>query len=119
VLITGDCDAETWRYAIMEDYSTSDVKTTILMAAHHGSISFFDDPADTENYYNDHILAIKPAMTIISVGNNQHGHPDKKALELYGKYSSGSTQGNKVFTTQEKGTMKLTLKNDGTSLIFV
>ena len=118
-LITGDCDAETWRYAIMEDYSKSDVKTSILMGAHHGSISFFDDPADTEYYYTDHIQAIMPAMTIISVGNNQHGHPDKEAIELYEEYSSGSKQKNKVFTTQDKGTMKLTLKDVSWSLKVV
>lgn len=89
------------------------------MAAHHGSITFFDDPADTQHYYTEHITAIKPAMTIVSVGNNTHGHPDKKALELYEKYSSGSNNGNKVFTTQDKGTMKLTLKDDGWALNVV
>ncbi len=119
VLLTGDCDAETWRYAIMKDYSKSELKTSILMAAHHGSDSFFDDPADSEYYYIDHISSIKPAMTVISVGNNQHGHPDKEALKLYDKYSSGSKQGNKVFTTQEKGTMKLILKDGGWSLKIV
>ena len=119
VLLTGDCDAETWRYAIMKDYSKSELKTSILMAAHHGSDSFFDDPADSEYYYTDHINSIKPAMTIISVGNNQHGHPDKEALKLYDKHSSGSKQGNKVFTTQEKGTMKLILKDAGWSLKIV
>ena len=119
VLLTGDCDAETWRYAIMKDYSKSELKTSILMAAHHGSDFFFDDPADSEYYYIDHISSIKPAMTVISVGNNQHGHPDKEALKLYDKYSSGSKQGNKVFTTQEKGTMKLILKDGGWSLKIV
>ena len=118
-ILTGDCDAETWRYAIMKDYSSSDVKTSILMAAHHGSITFFDDPADTEHYYTSHMSAINPAMTIVSVGDNPHGHPDKKALELYEKYSSGSNKGKKVFTTQDKGTMKLTLKDDGWSLNVV
>lgn len=107
-ILTGDCDAETWRYGIMKDYSASDVSASILMGAHHGSISFFDDPADTQQYYTAHMQAVKPAMTIISVGDNAHGHPNKKALELYEKYSTGSKQGNKVFTTQEKGTMKLT-----------
>jgi beta-lactamase superfamily II metal-dependent hydrolase len=58
-------------------------------------------------------------MTIISVGDNAHGHPDKKALELYDKYSTGSKQGNKVFTTQDKGTMKLSLNDDGWSLNVV
>jgi len=115
-LLTGDCDAETWRYGIMRDYARGDVKSSILMAGHHGSLTFFDDPADTQNYYVDHIQAIKPAMTIVSVGDNSHGHPDKKALEFYNQYSTGSNKGNKVFTTQDKGTMKLTLKDDGWSL---
>lgn len=115
-ILTGDCDAETWRHGILKDYATGEVSASILMGAHHGSISFFDDPADTRNYYTDHVRAIKPAMTIISVGDNAHGHPDRKAIELYEKYSTGSSQGNKVFTTQDKGTMKLVLKDDGWSL---
>lgn len=118
-ILTGDCDAETWRYGILEDYSVSDVSTSILMGGHHGSITFFDDPADTKHYYEEHMRAIKPAMTIISVGNNSHGHPDKKAIELYEKHSTGSKQGNKVFTTQGKGTMKLTLKDSGWALNVV
>ncbi len=58
-------------------------------------------------------------MTIISVGDNAYGHPDKKAVELYEKYSTGSNNGNKIFTTQDKGTMKLTLKDNGWSLDVV
>lgn len=118
-ILTGDCDAETWRYGILKDYSVSDVSTSVLMGGHHGSITFFDDPADTKYYYEEHMRAIKPAMTIISVGNNSHGHPDKKAIELYEKHSTGSKQGNKVFTTQGKGTMKLTLKDNGWALNVV
>lgn len=119
VILTGDCDTETWRHCILRDYSKNDVKSSILMAGHHGSITFFDDPADSEHYYTDHMRAIDPAMTIISVGDNAHGHPDKKAIELYEKFSRGSNKGNKVFTTQEKGTMKLYLKDDGWSLNVV
>lgn len=118
-ILTGDCDAETWRYGILKDYSKSDVKASILMAGHHGSITFFDDPADTKNYYVEHMQAIKPSMTIVSVGDNAHGHPDDKALELYENYTSGSNNGNKVFTTQDKGTLKLTLKDDGWALNVV
>jgi beta-lactamase superfamily II metal-dependent hydrolase len=84
-----------------------------LHGSHHGSLTFFDDPSDDKNYYTSHIKKIKPAMTLISVGPNVHDLPDKKAIELYEKYSSGSSQGNKVFTTEDKGTMKLELKNDG------
>jgi len=118
-ILTGDCDAETWRYGIMQDYHTLDVSASILMGSHHGSITFFDDPADEQHYYTAHMKAISPAMTIISVGDNAHGHPDEKAIELYKKYSSGSNKGNKVYTTQEKGTIKLTLKDDGWSLNFI
>lgn len=116
VMLTGDCDAETWRYGILKDYSKSEIKSSILMAGHHGSITFFDDAADTENYYTEHMRSIDPAMTIVSVGDNPHGHPNKKALELYKKYSRGSNNDNKIYTTQDKGTIKLILKDDGWSL---
>jgi competence protein ComEC len=118
-ILTGDCDAETWKSGILKDYSSSDVSISILMAGHHGSITFFDDPADKQYYYEEHMRAIKPAMTIVSVGDNSHGHPDKKALELYEKHSTGSKRGKKVFTTQDKGTIKLTLKDSGWALNVV
>lgn len=69
------------------------------MAAHHGSISFFDDPDDEKHYYTTHIQAISPAMTIISVGKNNYGHPDETAVKFYRKYSTGSDNGNKVYRT--------------------
>lgn len=119
VILTGDCDAQTWRYGIMQDYATADLKASILLGGHHGSITFFDDPNDTQHYYTAHIEAINPAMTIISVGDNAHGHPDEKAMEFYRRYSTGSNNGNKVFTTQDKGSMRLTLKDDGWSLNVV
>lgn len=112
-MLTGDSDAETWRYGILEDYSDSEISCDILVAGHHGSITFFDDPADTKNYYTDHIQAMSPDMTIVSVGDNSHGHPDAKALELYDKYSSGSSKGNKVYRTDQKGNIKLVLKSEG------
>ncbi len=115
-ILTGDCDAATWRYGIMKDYSKVDLKASILMGGHHGSITFFDDLADEKNYYIDHLLAIAPAMTIVSVGDNPHGHPDEKAIEFYQKHSSGSNKGNKVYTTLEKGNIILSLKSDGWSI---
>jgi beta-lactamase superfamily II metal-dependent hydrolase len=51
-------------------------------------------------------------MTLISVGPNVHDLPDKKAVELCTKYSSGSDKGNKVYTTEEKGNIKVQLKDD-------
>lgn len=52
-------------------------------------------------------------MTIVSVGPNVNELPDLKAMELYEKYSKGSETGNKVYTAEEKGTMKLRLKDEG------
>ena len=48
-----------------------------------------------------------------AVGPNSHGHPHEAAIKLYRKYSTGSDKGNKVYRTDTKGTMKLTLKDGG------
>jgi beta-lactamase superfamily II metal-dependent hydrolase len=95
VMLPGDSDAETWRASILKDYSVADVQSSILLAAHHGSNSFFSIQGES-NWYVSHLIAIKPAMTIVPVGPNTHGHPDQKALEFYEQYSSGSNQGEKV-----------------------
>lgn len=112
-MLTGDSDAETWRYAIQEDYNDSDLSCDILVAGHHGSLTFFDDPADKEHYYTQHVQAMSPSMTIVSVGKNPHGHPRAKALELYKDYSSGSNKGNKIYRTDRQGNMKVELKDGG------
>ncbi|MYA88725.1 MAG: hypothetical protein F4X97_09800 [Boseongicola sp. SB0662_bin_57] len=111
-ILPGDSDAETWRLGILADYSKSDLSSSILMAAHHGSISFFDDP-NLQFHYKDHLKAIKPAMTIVSVGPNSHGHPNATAMRYYREHSTGSNNGDKVYRTETKGTMKLTLKSGG------
>jgi len=113
VLFTGDTDYRPWKEKILTRYSDADLSSALLVAAHHGSIVFFDDPSDEKNYYTDHIKKITPAMTLISVGPNQHGLPDAKAIELYTKYSTGSDKGNKVYTTEDKNNMRITLKDDG------
>lgn len=113
VLFAGDTDYRPWKEKILPNYGGSNLRSSILIAAHHGSVTFFDDPSDTKSYYNNHIQHIEPDMTLISVGPNQHGLPDQKAVELYEKYSSGSDQGNKVYTTEEKKNMKIVLKDDG------
>jgi len=112
-LLAGDTDAQTWRYSILRDYSAADLSSDILLASHHGSLSFFDDPADDRNYFTDHLEAIAPAMTVISVGDNAHGHPDPKALAFYEKYSTGSNKGNKLARTDQSGTKILTLADAG------
>ena len=113
VLFASDTDFRPWKEKILTNYSDDDLHTALLIAAHHGSVTFFDDPSDTANYYVDHIAKIKPAMTLISVGPNQHGLPDAKAIDLYAKYSTGSNQGHKVWTTEEKKNMLIQLKPEG------
>ena len=110
-ILTGDSSFATWKDGILKDYSTEDISCNILMAAHHGSLDFFDDQSG--NRYVKHMDTIKPDMTIVSVGPNSYGHPDETALRLYRRYSSGSNKGNKVFRTDQKHNIKLTLKPDG------
>lgn len=112
VMLAGDTDAKTWKDYIMPETSST-LGSSILLAAHHGSITFFDDPRDARTYYTKHMQTINPAMTVISVGDNPHGHPDKKAVELYEKYSRGSDQGQKVCRRDQKGNVRLELKGRG------
>ena len=112
LLLAGDTTFRPWKEHIVKRYG-NDLRSNILLAAHHGSITFLDDPSDSRYYYTDHLEKIKPAMTLISVGPNVHGLPDEEALGLYTKYSTGSSKGNKVYTTQDEGTMRLILKGSG------
>jgi beta-lactamase superfamily II metal-dependent hydrolase len=110
VLLPGDTDAATWK-VIGKRYTDSDLSCSLLLASHHGAITYFDDPSDNY-YYTGHLAAKSPAMTIISVGDNSFGHPDKQALVYYEQYSTGSRQGNKVFRTDKQGNMCVELKDD-------
>ena len=111
-MLPGDSDAEIWKDGILKDYTTTDVQSSILMAAHHGSNTFFVVPGD-KYAYTKHVQAIKPAMVIVSVGPNTHGHPKKEALGFYEKYATGAKNGDKIARTDKKGTMKLMLKTEG------
>ncbi|MBU0460854.1 MAG: MBL fold metallo-hydrolase [Nanoarchaeota archaeon] len=111
ILLPGDTDAPVWKDFIMKE-SGNNIKSCILLASHHGSRSFIDHDS-YEHYYVDHIKSINPDMTIISVGDNPHGHPDDQAIKYYEKYSNGSDQGNKVFTTKDNGNIHIQLKGNG------
>ena len=112
VMLPGDTSYRPWKEKILPFYGTNDLSSEILLASHHGSNTFFDDPSSL-NWYTAHIQKIDPAMSLVSVGPNTHDLPDEEAIRLYKKHSRGSKQGNKVYTTQDKGTMKLTVKSDG------
>jgi beta-lactamase superfamily II metal-dependent hydrolase len=113
LMLGGDTDFHPWKGKILPHYPCGKVKCSIFLAPHHGSLTFFDDPSDPKYYYTDHMKALSPDMTLISVGPNVHGFPDPKAVELFEKYSRGSNRGNKVYTTEQQGTIKVVLEDDG------
>lgn len=111
VLLTGDSDIKTWLH-IISKWEKTELSCSILLASHHGSMSYFQSSNDPVPC-TSHLLAKSPAMTIVSVGDNTHGHPDRKALQLYEKYSTGSNKGNKVYRTDKQGHICLELKDEG------
>jgi len=113
LMLAGDTNYRPWKEKILTYYGDQVLHSSILLASHHGSIMFFGDPSDSQSYFIAHMKKIVPAMTIISVGANVYGLPDRKAVELYEMYSSGSAQGHKVFRTDKQGTMRIVLKDDG------
>ncbi|MBU2622569.1 MAG: MBL fold metallo-hydrolase [Proteobacteria bacterium] len=89
ILITGDADYAAWAKHIA-DYHKERLSATVLRAAHHGSNSFFWEGSDTSiDPYLEHLKLIDPKYVIVSAPKrkeSKHEHPDKEAMELYGKY---------------------------------
>ncbi len=112
-MLPGDSDAATWRDGIVQDYATSDLSCDILLAGHHGSDTFFEISGSAQSQYTKHVVAMKPDMVIISVGENPYGHPGAKALRLYRQHATGANNGEKLYRTDEQGTMRLTLHDAG------
>lgn len=52
VMLTGDSDARTWKQ-IIQNYTANNLalnlKSKILLGSHRGSVTFFDDPSDTQH----------------------------------------------------------------------
>ena len=118
VMLAGDTSYRPWKEKILPFYGDNDLSSEILLASHHGSITFFDDPSSLSRY-TAHIQKINPAMSLVSVGPNVHNLPDQNAIRLYKKHSRGSDSGDKVYTTQDKGTMKLIVKSVGRWYLYV
>lgn len=115
IMLPGDSSYKSWKDFIIPNYSDSSLKSTILLASHHGSISFFDDPEDKQYYYTSHIRKIAPKLTIISVGDN-NTHPNPEALKMYKKYSTGyGDKKVKLLTTNDNKTIKFEFGINGSS----
>ncbi len=78
LLVTGDTENDRWE-AINRIYG-GELSADVLAAPHHGS----------KNGINKRTLQlVAPHTVIISCGvENQYGHPDREALDLYRKYAT-------------------------------
>ena len=115
VLLAGDTSSKPWKESIIPSYTGAALKSSVLLAPHHGSLAFFEDASNPANYYIEHIQKIRPQITIVSVGPNDQGLPAMKAMDFYRRLSTGSPErgAKRVYTTKDDGTMKLVLKGSG------
>lgn len=118
LLLAGDTNVSSWKDYIMNE-SKNSIGSLVLYASHHGSFSFFNENRDSDQDYVEHLHTIYPAICIISVGPNNHGHPDNKSINYYRYYSYGTVDKKmKIFRTDEKGNMKVQLNGDGNGVIY-
>ncbi|MBQ6000556.1 MAG: ComEC/Rec2 family competence protein [Clostridia bacterium] len=98
VLITGDMERSAETDALSSDACALLLDADVLSVAHHGA-----DTSSTPAF----LLAVRPAISVISVGQNDYGHPAPSVLErLY-------TLSPYVLLTREQGTVELTTTGDG------
>jgi len=112
LLLTSDSDWLVWRERIVPDFSDSGLlRSSILVASHHGSKSFFMEEANNEGIdekarpattYLGALPYIKPVVTLISCGSGG-SHPNADALKQYEQYTSAESSGPQVYTTGDKG----------------
>ncbi|HVA65317.1 MAG TPA: hypothetical protein VNK24_00140 [Elusimicrobiota bacterium] len=96
-LITGDTEAGRWD--TIHRLFGSSLKSDVMAAPHHGSKNGVHPGA---------LLKIAPHTILISAGvDNQYGHPDSAAVQVYSKVAS------KVFGTMVQGGKSLATARDG------
>jgi beta-lactamase superfamily II metal-dependent hydrolase len=118
VLLTGDSDWRAWRDRIMPAFeATGLLASTVLVASHHGSRSFF---VDTDPYldeddawksaYEKHLSAISPTTVVISCGDQStHNHPNPRARSRYKQ----AAKHNQLNLTRDTGTLIGQFSADG------
>lgn len=97
IMFTGDCDdAESFFLAdVLKNNIDADVD--VLKVAHHGG---------QDSTSADFLAVVKPEYSVISVGENTYDHPRKVVIDRL------NAVGSKIFTTQDKGDIILTIKGD-------
>lgn len=99
VLLTGDLEFALEDRLIVSKSEIFPLESTILKVGHHGSAG-----STSEKF----IDAVKPKLTVISVGkNNQYGHPAKRVIDLLEKHTIPT------YRTDEKG--RIEINSDGTN----
>ena len=100
-LITGDTENERWD-TITRLFGKS-LSSDILSAPHHGS---------KNAVHPKMALLVSPDTVLISAGvENQYGHPDAKAVKLYGKVAR------QVFQTNIKNGVSLLTSHQGNEFV--
>ncbi len=88
ILFTGDIEKE----AEMEIITNTNGYVDILKVPHHGSKT-----SSTQEFIN----CFKPKYAVISVGENNFGHPDSRVIDRY------KSTGTKIFRTDKNGLVKV------------
>jgi len=118
LLLAGDTDIDVWRDYIVPELGNQ-LNSLVLFASHHGSHTFFNKDKENNDDFINHIALIQPAITIISVGeNNPHDHPHNEALTHYNNYCYGANNGQKIFRTDQHKNMKLELHGQGRGWVY-
>ena len=87
ILQPGDADYDAFKKHIYEAHK-DDLKSNVLLAAHHGSRHFFKKDKEDEEAWTKPLEAIDPDDVIISApksSESPHEHPHKDAVEQYEK----------------------------------
>ena len=102
VMFTGDATSSSEALfletiAVHSTLKNRNVDVDILKVAHHGSKT-----SSTTAFLN----AVKPEISVISVGNNNYGHPETELIERLSNYSD------LILRTDEKGDISIKLIPD-------
>lgn len=87
-ILGADAEVASWQQILFEH--GQELQADLLKISHHGS-QYGTDPLALE--------AIRPQFSVISVGNNPHGHPNLQTLELIEAHTS-----ERIFRTDVDGT---------------
>lgn len=71
------------------------LKSEVMKVPHHGA--FNNDKNNVENFFKK----VSPLISVISVGNNSYGHPNKNTLSILENLKS------KILRTDEVGTIQI------------